>query len=96
MIQSFADAASEDIFHGKHTKAARTLPRQLWNGFRKRLDQVNNATTLADLKLPSGNELHALTEDQAGRHAIKVNDQYRVTFRFADGHAHEVRCEDYH
>jgi proteic killer suppression protein len=51
---------------------------------------------MADLKVPSSNKLHALKREQAGRLAIWVNDQYRISFRFADGHAYEVRCQDYH
>ena len=96
MIQSFADTATQDLFNGKDSKAARAVDRRLWSVIRRKLDMVNAAHVLDDLRVPPGNRLHALRDDQKGRHAIAVNDQYRVTFRFADGNAHEVRCEDYH
>lgn len=96
MIQSFADAATNDLYYGKASKAARRFPADLATVIRRKLDYVHAATTLLDLAAPPGNRLHALKGDQQGRHAIRVNDQYRITFRFADGSAHEVRCEDYH
>ncbi len=54
------------------------------------------AVRLDDLTIPAGNRLEALKGDQAGRHSIRINDQYRVTFRGEQGHADEVRIEDYH
>lgn len=57
---------------------------------------VNAAHTLADLAAPPGNRLEALRGDRAGRYCIRVNDQYRVTFGFEEGNAHEVTCQDYH
>ncbi len=94
MIQSFADGATADLFNGKDTKAARAFDKALWPVIGRKLDYVNAANGLGDLKAPPSNHLHALKDDQKGRHAISVNDQYRITFRFADGHAYEVRCED--
>jgi proteic killer suppression protein len=96
MVQSFADAATKDLFNGMDSKAARAFDKKLWKVIGRKLDAVDAAHVLADLKAPLSNRLHALKDEQAGRHAISVNDQYRITFRFADGHAHEVRCEDYH
>ncbi|HEX8028140.1 MAG TPA: type II toxin-antitoxin system RelE/ParE family toxin [Vicinamibacterales bacterium] len=96
MIQSFVDVATADIFNGKNTKAARTFDQKLWQAITDKLDMLDAATTLADLRSPPGNHLHALKQDQEGRHAIRVNRQYRITFRFVDGHAHDVQCEDYH
>ena len=57
---------------------------------------VNAAHELRDLETPPGNRMHALKGDRKGRYTIRVNDQYRITFRFEDGNAHDVRCEDYH
>ena len=54
------------------------------------------ATVLGDLRSPPGNRLEALHGDLAGRYSIRVNDQYRITFRFEGGNAHDVVCEDYH
>ena len=96
MILSFADEATADVFNGKNTKAARTLDKARWPAMRRKLDALNAAHDLRDLSAPPGNRLEALTGDQSGRSSIRVNDRYRVTFRFADGHAHDVRCEDYH
>ena len=95
MILSFANTATEDIFHGKNIKAARTIEKVVWPVMRRKLDALNAAHELRDLSTPPSNRLEPLKGDQQGRYSIRVNDQYRVTFRFADGHAHDVRCEDY-
>jgi proteic killer suppression protein len=96
MIVSFDDATTEDLFHGANTKAARSIDRAIWPVVRRKLDLVNAAASLEDLRVPPGNRLEALKGDQKGRHSIRVDDQYRVTFRFENGAAHDVRCEDYH
>ena len=57
---------------------------------------VNAAHALGDLRAPPGNRLEALKGSRAGQYSIRVNDQYRVTFRFVDGNAYDVTCEDYH
>ena len=96
MIRSFTSDATEDIFDGKNTKAARAISKNLWPVVSRKLDMVNAAHELRDLQVPPSNRLEALKGDQKGRYSIRVNDQYRITFRF-DGHdAHDVRCEDYH
>ena len=96
MIQTFADATTTDLFHGANTKAARSIDKAIWPIVRRRLDMVNAAAAVADLRIPPGNQLEALKGDQAGRFSIRVNQRYRITFRFENGHAFEVRCEDYH
>jgi len=96
VILSFADEATADVFNGKNTKAARSLDKAVWPVMRRKLDALNAAHELRDLSAPPGNQPHALKGDQPGRHSIRVNERYRVTFRFADSHAHDVRCEDYH
>jgi toxin HigB-1 len=96
VILSFADAATEDIFHGKNTKTARTLAKAVWPVMRRKLDVLNAAHQLRDLSAPPSNRLEPLKGEQQGRYSIRVNEQYRATFRFTDGHAHDVRCEDYH
>ncbi len=96
MIQSFADVPTADVFHGRDGRAARRLPRIIWPVIRRKLDTVNAARTLDDLRAPPGNRLEQLKGDRAGRHSIRVNDQYRIVFRFMDGDAYEVICEDYH
>ena len=96
MIQSFADSATADVFHGKNTKAARAFDRAVWRIIYRKLDLVNAAATVGDLRVPPGNRLELLKGVQAGRFSIRVNDKLRITFRFEGGHAHDVRCEDYH
>ena len=96
MIQSFADEGSADLFRERNTRAARRIPRELWRGVQRKLRLIDAAARLDDLAVPAGNRLELLKRDQAGRHSIRVNDQYRVTFRWENGHAYEVRVEDYH
>ena len=96
MIQSFADDSTRDIWNGVNSKAARRIPRAVWPVVRRKLDQLDAVTNLNDLRVPPGNHLHALTGDRAGYHAIRVNEQYRVVFRFEREHARDVSCTDYH
>ena len=96
MIQSFADDSTRDIWHGVNSKAARRIPKALWPVIRRKLDQIDTAPKLDDLRVPPGNRLHALEADRAGYHAIRVNDQYRIVFRFEGENAHDVCCTDYH
>jgi len=96
VIQSFGDASTEDVYHGSNTKQARKLPKELWNVIRRKLDMVNAAHTLHDLRVPPNNHLEELGYDRPGYHSIRVNGQYRVIFRFAGHNAHDVTCEDYH
>ena len=96
MIQSFADTTSADLFRDRNTRAARRIPRVLWRAVQRKLTLIDAAARLDDLVVPAGNRLELLKGDQAGRHSIRVNEQYRVTFRWENGHAYEVRVEDYH
>lgn len=96
VIQSFSDRATEDVFHGTNSKAARRIPRNVWPIVRRKLDILNAATNVTALRVPPGNRLEALQGDRAGSFSIRINDQYRVTFRFEGEHAYDVRCEDYH
>jgi proteic killer suppression protein len=94
-IASFGDTSTEDVFHGQNTKQARKLPKQLWDVIRRKLDLVNAAQSLQDLRVPPANRLEEMRH-RPGFHSIRVNDQYRVVFRFVDGTATDVTCEDYH
>ena len=96
MIRSFADETSADLFRQRNTRAARRIPQQLWRVVHRKLKLIDAAGRLEDLVVPAGNRLELLKGDQAGRHSIRVNDQFRVTFRWENGHADEVRVEDYH
>jgi proteic killer suppression protein len=96
VIQTFADDTTADLFHGKATRAARVINKALWPIVRRKLDMVNGAADVRDLRVPPGNYFEVLKGDQAGRVSIRVNRQYRISFRFESGNAFEVRCEDYH
>jgi toxin HigB-1 len=96
VIQSFADDTSADLFRERNTRPARRVPRELWRGVQRKLRLIDAASRLDDLAVPAGNRLELLKGDQAGRHSIRVNNQYRVTFRWENGNAYEVRVEDYH
>ena len=96
MISSFGDEATEDIFNGENTKAARRIPMDLWKTASRKLDMLNAAHELRDLMVPPHNRLESLRGNLAGKHSIRVNDQFRIVFRWKDGNAHEVRITDYH
>jgi len=69
----------------------------LWNNQRHRKFRlIGAATSIEDLKLPPGNRLEKLSGDRRGQHSIRINDQYRICFRFAHGHAHQVEVVGYH
>jgi proteic killer suppression protein len=96
MIRSFADETTADLFRERNSRAARRIPQQLWRAVRRKLKLLDVAARLDDLAIPAGNRLELLRGDQAGRHSIRVNEQYRITFRWENGNACEVRVEDYH
>ena len=95
MIQSFADETSVDLFRERNTRVARRIPRELWRGVQRKLRLIDAASRLDDLAIPGGNRVVPLKGDKAGRHGVRVNEQYRVTFRWENGHVYEVRVEDY-
>jgi proteic killer suppression protein len=97
MILDFADEATEDIFNGSKSKAARRcLPQELWPTAQRKLDRLNRATEPRDLADPPGNRLEALKGDYAGFFSLRVNDQYRIVFRLENGDARAVQIVDYH
>jgi len=96
MIQSFADSATADLWDERNSKAARRVPRDLWPTVLRKLTLVDSAQRLDDLAALPGNRLEALAGDRKGQHSIRVNQQYRITFRWEKHHAHDVCCEDYH
>ncbi len=96
MILDLADRATEDIFNGADTKAARTIPRPIWNVAARKLDMLHAAHELRDLAVPPANRLEELKGARAGFHSIRINDQYRVMFRWKDGNASGVQIVDYH
>jgi len=96
VIQSFGDETAADLFRERNTRAARRIPRAIWPIVRRKLKMLDVAARLEDLAIPAGNRLELLRGDRAGRHSVRINDQYRLTFRWGHGHAYEVRIEDYH
>ena len=96
MIQSFANDATADLWEERNSKAARRVPRDLWPVVHRKLTMLDSAQRLDDLAAVPGNRLEALAGDRKGQHSIRVNQQYRLTFRWERQHAHDVSCEDYH
>ena len=96
MIQSFANQTTVDIFLGRNTRDARRIPTDTWRVAQRKLKMLDVAARVDDLSTPPGNRLERLRGRLHGRYSIRVNDQYRVTFQWKDGHAFEVSVEDYH
>jgi proteic killer suppression protein len=97
MIRSFKDRGTEDVFDGAETKVARkTCPPALWRIARRKLDQINRVKELRELAIPPGNCLERLRGDRVGQHSIRINEQYRICFRWERGYADEVEITDYH
>jgi proteic killer suppression protein len=96
VIRTLADDTTADIWNGVNTKAARRISRDLWPVVQRKLDQIDAVMKLEDLRIPPGNRLHAITGDLRGLHAVRVNDQYRIVFRFDGADAFDVRCTDSH
>jgi len=97
MIRSFLDQASEDLFYGRSTKAARkALPQSLWGKAAKKLDALDSAGQLADLRIPPGNRLEALKGNRKGQYSIRINEQYRICFIWTEAGPEDVHVVDYH
>ena len=93
MIRSFACPETEKLFNDE---ASRRLPTQIQRVARRKLLLLHQARRLDDLRVPFGNHLEALKKDRQGQHSIRVNDQWRICFRWQDADAHEVEIVDYH
>jgi toxin HigB-1 len=97
VIRSFADRATEDLFNGVDSRRARrACPVALWPAARRKLTQLNRVRNLVELSAPPGNRLEPLRGDRAGQYSIRINQQYRICFRWEDGYADEVEVVDYH
>jgi len=97
MIRSFKDQGTEDVFAGRSSKAARkACPQGLWKVAERKLDQLNQAEVLADLKAPPRNRLEKLRDDRKGQHSIRINDQFRVCIRWTERGPEDVEIVDYH
>ena len=96
MITSFKDQAAEDIFHGLSSKKSLKIPKILWRIASRKLDMLHTAHDLTDLRVPPGNHLELLKGDLEGFWSIRINDQFRIVFKWASGNASEVQIMDYH
>jgi len=97
VIRSFADGATEDLFDGVDSRRARgACPEALWPTARRKLTQLNRVLDLRELSIPPGNRLEALSGDRRWQHSIRINEQYRVCFRWENGYADDVEVTDYH
>lgn len=96
MIRSFGDMATEDIWNGDNTTAARRIARDAWKTAQRKLDMIQAAHELNDLRIPPGNRLEKLKGAMQGFHSIRVNDRYRVIFRWVQGAAEAVAVTDCH
>jgi proteic killer suppression protein len=93
VIKNFAEQETEKVFRGQHS---RRLPPDLQRIALRKLVQVNAAASLDFLRVPPGNRLEKLSGKRAGQHSIRINDQWRICFRWRDGNAHDVEIVDYH
>jgi toxin HigB-1 len=97
MIRSFKDRGTEDIFNGQNTKEARrSCPQNLWSVASRKLDQLDSVQNLDELRAPPGNRLEGLMGDRVGRFSIRINDQYRVCFKWFEDEPADVEIVDYH
>jgi proteic killer suppression protein len=96
MIAGFRDSALASFYYRGPGRRSRRLPANLHAVIRRKLDQLNSATDLSDLRVPPANRLEALKGERAGSHSIRVNDQWRIVFRWSGDAAHEVELVDYH
>jgi toxin HigB-1 len=93
MIKTFADKETQQVFVAGKSKR---LPPDLLRRAIRRLEYIDLAKTLNDLKVPPSNRLHTLKGDREGHYSISINDQWRICFRFTEGDAYDVEITDYH
>lgn len=97
MIVGFKDEGTEDVFNGTNTRAARrACPNSTWRAAQRKLDQLDSVVQLDELRVPPGNRLEALSGDRSGQYSIRINDQYRICFVWAEAGADDVEIVDYH
>lgn len=93
MIKTFADKRTQELYV---TGKSKRFPSEIVKRAARKLEYIDLAMHLDDLKVPPGNRLHALVDDRKGQHSISINDQWRICFRFEDGDAYDVEVCDYH
>jgi proteic killer suppression protein len=96
VIRSFRDQRTEDVWNGESNARTRRLPPKILNIAPRKLDMLNAAATLDDMRAPPGNRLEALGGDLAGFHSIRINAQWRIVFRWTPSGPEDVQIIDYH
>ena len=93
MIKTFSDRHTQELYA---TGKSRRFPPDIRGRALRKLEYIDHATGLEDLKAPPSNRLHELERERKGQYSISVNDQWRICFRFEDGDAYDVELTDYH
>jgi proteic killer suppression protein len=97
MISSFKNKATEDVFNGKSSKLAmKACPKRLWKIATRKLDQLDSVSTLEELNVPPGNRLESLSGKRKGEFSIRINDQFRIVFKWTETGPADVEISDYH
>ena len=96
MIVSFGDKITEDIYNGINSKAARSIPHNIWNTACRKMDMINAAYELYDLRIPPANRLEKLKGKLLGYYSVRINDQFRIIFQWNNHNAENVQIIDYH
>lgn len=96
MIATFGNALAEDLFFDRRTRATRAFPAELRRAGRRKLLYLHDAAQLNDLRVPPGNRLEVLRGDRRGYYSIRINDQWRLLFRWRQGQAFDAQIADYH
>lgn len=93
VVKTFADRHTEELYE---TGKSKRFPSEIWKRAVRRLEYIDLATRVSDLKVPPSNRLHELRGDREGQYSVSVNNQWRICFRFVDGDAYDVELTDYH
>ena len=96
MIESFGNALAEDLFDDRHSKTTRPFPAELRRAARRKLLYLHDASELKDMRVPPGNRPEKLKGNWKGFYSIRINDQWRVVFRWTGGNKFDVQVVDYH
>lgn len=97
MVQTFKNQATQNIFNGEVTKQAlKICPRNIWKIASHKLDQLDSVFQLDELRVPPGNQLEALQRDRKGQYSIRINDQYRICFKWSESGPSDVEITDCH
>jgi proteic killer suppression protein len=96
VIENFGNRLAEDLFDDKRSNVVRRFPTELVRAARRKLLYLHDAAELQDLRVPPGNRLEAVKGELSGFYSIRINEQWRVVFRWKDGNAYDVQILDYH